>query len=129
MSFDLKKTTFGFEVGRTIVDRETKETGDSAKKNKENDRHLPLSVPRQCVALGPSLRDDQLTKLIGSRWCEASVVRPVSAAVAGKERCVKIQNDDDDDDDDDDGPLSALGGVLAVDVAVNLLDVAPQPTL
>ena len=37
-------------------------------------------------------------------------------------------DDDDDDDDDDDGPLSTLGGVLAVDVAVNLLDVAPQPT-
>ena len=81
------KTTFGFEVGRTKVDRETKETGDSAKKtgdNKENP-HLPLSVARQCVALGPSLRDDELTELIGSRWCEASVVRPVSAAVAGKE--------------------------------------------
>ena len=64
-----------------------------------------------------------MTELVRACWCEASVIGPVGAAVAGKATSVMSCQGDDGDS------LPTFGGVLAVDIAVNLLNVAPQPTL
>ena len=46
--------------------------------------NLSSSSSGQCVTLCPSLGDNKLAQLVSSGWGEASVIRPVSAAVAGR---------------------------------------------